>query len=223
MNKRFLSILYTLSLCVVVTACSAKTNTENNVSDSTTNSQTEIAVKESESIGDIETYRKLSDGQIIVNTNKEEKTYIQLNGVDITCSNSAPIYVQSSEKTVISLAEKSKNYIKDGSEYKFEDETSDEPNAEIFSKEDLTFIDSGSLEVSGNYDRGIVSKDDLVIENGNISVTSVGDGIRGKDSVVMTGGNVTIKSGQDGIQSNNTEDTSKGYVLIQGGKLNITS
>ena len=256
MNKRFLSILYTLSLCVVVTACSAKTNTENNVSDSTTNSQTEIAVKESESIGDIETYiklsddntvvegsgvnvenniititdagtysisGKLSDGQIIVNTNKEEKTYIQLNGVDITCSNSAPIYVQSSEKTVISLAEKSKNYIKDGSEYKFEDETSDEPNAAIFSKEDLTFIDSGSLEVSGNYDRGIVSKDDLVIENGNISVTSVGDGIRGKDSVVMTGGNVTIKSGQDGIQSNNTEDTSKGYVLIQGGKLNITS
>ena len=66
MNKRFLSILYTLSLCVVVTACSAKTNTENNVSDSTTNSQTEIAVKESESIGDIETYIKLSDDNTVV-------------------------------------------------------------------------------------------------------------------------------------------------------------
>lgn len=31
---------------------------------------------------------KLSDGQIIVNTDKEKKTYILLDGVDITCKNS---------------------------------------------------------------------------------------------------------------------------------------
>lgn len=166
---------------------------------------------------------KLSDGQVIVNTNKEEKTYIVLDGVDITCSNSAPIYVVSSEKTVISLADGSTNTIQDGSEYVFEDSSTDEPNAAIFSKEDLTFIGTGSLEVSGNYDRGIVSKDDLVIQNGNISVTSIGDGIRGKDSVVVTGGNVTINAAGDGIQSNNSEYTSKGYVSIEGGTLDITA
>ena len=35
----------------------------------------------------------LSDGQVIINTNKEEKTYILLDGAKITCSNSAAINV----------------------------------------------------------------------------------------------------------------------------------
>ena len=59
----------------------------------------------------------LSDGQVIINTNKEEKTYILLDGANITCSNSAAINVISSKKTVISLADGTKNYIRDGSEF----------------------------------------------------------------------------------------------------------
>ena len=165
----------------------------------------------------------LSDGQLIVNTNKEEKTYILLDGVNISCKNTSPIYVTSSEKTIIALAENSKNYISDGSNYAFENTSEDEPNAAIFSKEDLTFIGNGYLEVKGNYDRGIVSKDDLVIQSGDIKVTSVGDGLRGKDSVVLMDGNITIDAGGDGIQSNNSEDSTKGYVYIDKANLDITS
>ena len=254
MNKRLVSIISIFSLCVTMTGCLNKNNDSS--SNSTENSQITTTSPKSESIGEIDTYIKLSDnnttvdgegvtvenntititnagtysvsgslsdGQVIINTNKEEKTYILLDGAKITCSNSAAINVISSKKTVISLADGTKNYIKDGSEYVFEDETTDEPNAAIFSKEDLTFIGTGSLEVSGNYDRAIVSKDDLVIQDGNINVTSVGDALRGKDSVVVTGGKITINAGGDGIKSNNTEDTSKGYVSIEGGKLDITA
>lgn len=165
----------------------------------------------------------LTDGQIIVNAGDEDKVYIILNGVNITCPNSAPIYVKNSKKTVISLAANTENTIKDGENYVFEDESTDEPNAAIFSKSDLTFIGNGSLNVMANYNNGITSKDDLKIESGNISVNAVADGIRGKDSVVITNGNVTIISGEDGIKSNNDEDAEKGYVLIEGGKINITS
>ena len=163
---------------------------------------------------------KLSDGQIIVNTDKEKKTYILLDGVDITCKNSSPIQILSSEKTVFALADNSENKISDGETY---DESENNPDAAIFSKEDITFIGNGSLEVNGNYDKGIVSKDDLMIESGNISVKSVADGIKGKDSVVVRGGNLTIDAGGDGIQSYNVDEEDKGYASLENGTIKITA
>jgi len=165
----------------------------------------------------------LTDGQIIVNAGDEDKVYIILNGVNITCSNSAPIYIKNSKKTIISLADNTKNYIKDGASYVFEDKSTDEPNAAIYSKDELTFIGKGSLTVDANYKNGITSKDDLKIENGTITVNAKEDGLLGKDTVVVTNGNITINSGADGIKSTNTEDSKKGYVLIEGGKFNITA
>lgn len=165
----------------------------------------------------------LADGQIIVNAGDEDKVYIILNGVNITCSNNAPIYVKNSKKTIVSLADNTENYVKDGETYVLEDGSTDEPNAAIFSKSDLIFIGNGSLTVDAKYNNGITSKDDLKIQSGNITVNAVDDGLRGKDSVAIANGNVTIKSGKDGIVSNNDEDPEKGYVLVEGGKINITS
>lgn len=165
----------------------------------------------------------LADGQIIVNAGDEDKVYIILNGVNITCSNNAPIYVKNAKKTIVSLADNTENYVKDGETYVLEDESTDEPNATIFSKSDLIFIGNGSLTVDAKYNNGITSKDDLKIQSGNITVNAVDDGLRGKDSVAVANGNLTITSGKDGIVSSNDEDPEKGYVLVENGKINITS
>lgn len=165
----------------------------------------------------------LTDGQVIVNAGDNDKVYIILNGVNITCSNNAPIYVKNAKKAIISLADNTENSIKDGEKYTLENAASDEPNAAIFSKSDLIFIGNGSLKVDARYKNGIVSKDDLKIQSGNITVSAVADGIKGKDSAVVTNGNVMITSGEDGIKSTNDEDAKKGYVLIEDGKINITS
>ena len=143
--------------------------------------------------------------------------------MNITNSKGAAIYIKEADKAVIAMEDNTDNYLTDGKTYAFEDENKDEPNGTIFSKTDLVFIGNGSLTVNGNYDIGIVGKDDLQIENGNITVNSVGDGIRGRDSIVVTGGDIVINSGGDGMQSNNDENTEKGYVLIEGGNINITS
>lgn len=163
----------------------------------------------------------LNNGQIIVNAGDTDKVYIILNGVNIACSNSSPIYVINADKTVISLANGTENIITDTENYVFEDETTDEPNAAIFSKDDLVITGTGSLTINGNYNNGITSKDDLKIKNGNITVNSVDDGIRGKDSVEILGGTININAKGDGIRSNNTEDTTKGYVYIEDGTINI--
>lgn len=170
----------------------------------------------------------LTDGQIVVNASNEEKVYLILNGVDITCSNSSAIYVKKSDKTIISMAEGTENKIRDGKEYVFEDENSDEPYAAIYSKSDLTIMGEGTLTVNGNYKEGITGKDALQIDGGTINVTSVDDGIKGRDSLIITDGTITVNSGNDGLKSNFDEEIQdgeeeKGYVLIEGGKINITS
>ena len=253
MNKKLITMISALSLCVSVTACSKKDDT--NKSESTTNSSINIASMKSESVGEADTFiklgsktiiegegakiennkititsagtysisGKLDDGQIIVDAGKEDKVYIILNGVDIASSTSSPIYAINAKKVIVSLADGTQNNITDGEKYVFEDESTDEPNGAIFSKEDLVFIGNGKLTVNGNYNHGIVSKDKLKIQSGNILINAKKDGIKGKDCINVTDGNVTIKSNGDGMQSNNDKDETKGYVFIEGGTINITS
>lgn len=165
----------------------------------------------------------LNDGQIVVNAADSDKVVLVLDGADITCSTSAPIYVLSADKVVITLAEGTENSVTDGTAYVFENAESDEPNAAIFSKDDLTINGDGSLTVNANYNNGIVSKDDLKITGGTVTVNAVNDGIKGKDSIAVKDGVITVNAGSDGLQANNDEDTEKGYIAIEGGTLAITS
>jgi hypothetical protein len=164
----------------------------------------------------------LNDGQIRVDTADEETVVLVLNGADIACSTSAPIYVSTAEKTVITLADGTENSVTDGDSYVFED-GEDEPNAAVFSKDDLTINGNGSLAVNANYNHGIASKDDLRITGGSITVDAVNDGIKGRDSIGVKDGAIIIKAGGDGMQSNNDEDVEKGVISIDGGTFDITA
>jgi Carbohydrate-binding domain-containing protein Cthe_2159 len=172
------------------------------------------------------TYRisgTLNNGQIVVNTEDEATVTLALNDVNITNTSSAPIYVKSADKVVITLADGTQNTVTDGASYVFESTESNEPNATIFSNDDLTINGNGSLTVNGNYNNGIATDDDLKITNGVITVNTVNDGIKGKNYIAVKDGTITVNAGGDGLQSNNDEDATKGYLLIEGGTLNITS
>jgi len=171
------------------------------------------------------TYRisgTLSDGQIVVDTQAAEAVTLILDNVNVTSSTSAPIYVANAEKVIITLADGSENIVTDGTAYTGLDE-SGEPNAAIFSHDDLTINGNGILTVNANYNNGIASKDDLKITGGTITVNAVNDGIKGKDSVSIKDGIITIRAGADGIQSTNIDEADKGYIVIEGGTLNITA
>ncbi|MBI3151945.1 MAG: carbohydrate-binding domain-containing protein [Chloroflexi bacterium] len=167
----------------------------------------------------------LLDGQIVVDTQDEETVTLILNSVDITSSTSAPIFVRNADKVVLTLADGTQNFVTDGSSYIFENAETDEPNAAIFSNDDLTINGSGngSLTVNANYNNGIATKDDLKITSGVIIVHSVNDGIKGRNYIAIKDGMITVNAGGDGLQSNNDEDATKGYILIEGGTLNIIS
>ncbi len=160
----------------------------------------------------------VTDGQIIVAAGENDKVYIILNGVNISSSSSSPVYVKSCDKAVVSMAAGTNNYIKDTSAA-----AEAEPDAAIFSKDDLIITGTGSLSLESANNDGIAGNDDLKIQNGNISITAAGDGIKGKDTVVITDGNIVVNSKEDGIKATNDTDVEKGYVLITGGKLNVTA
>jgi hypothetical protein len=170
------------------------------------------------------TYRitgSLTDGQVIVNATGKGTVRLILNGVNIYCSTSSPIYVIDAKKTIIVLQAGTTNYVTDGTSYVLEEGT-DEPNAAIFSKKDLTIYGSGSLNIDANYNDAIASKDGLIIKSGTVIATSVDDGIRGKDYLVVRGGTVTVNAGGDGLKSDD-DNVTMGYVSVEDGVIHITS
>ncbi|WP_458414788.1 carbohydrate-binding domain-containing protein [Schinkia sp. CFF1] len=166
---------------------------------------------------------ELKDGQIVVDAEDKSTVRLVLNGVKIACGNSSAIYVRKAEKTTISLPKGTKNYLTDGKQYVFKDSSEDEPNAALFSKDDLAINGAGTLIVQGNYNNGIASKDDLKITGGTIQIKAVDDGIMGRDLLAVKEGIITIDAGGDGLKSSNDEDASKGIIALEDGIFTIAS
>lgn len=164
----------------------------------------------------------LTDGQIIVDAPDTDVVRLNLNGVEIYCSESAPIFVKNADKVIVTLEDNTENTLTDGRSYLFE-EGDDEPNAPLFSKDDLTIKGDGVLTVTGNYKDGIASKNDLRIKGGTITVRAVDDGLRGKDSIKVSGGDITVNAGGDGLKADNAEEQERGIVLIENGTVDITA
>ena len=153
----------------------------------------------------------LTNGQIVVNA-PEEKVVLALDGASVTCENSAALYVVKAKKVILSLVSGSENSLASTGEYiQTDDNTVD---AAIFSKDDLTIKGSGALTVSSETGHGIVSKDELKIKSGTLTVTAAKKGMAANDLVEITGGDITIASGKHGIHCDEALTVSHGTVNI---------
>ena len=161
----------------------------------------------------------LGNGQIVVNA-KDEVVKIQLNGVTVSNSVTSPLYVEKADKAIIFLADGTTNTFTDASTYT----SPDVSNACIYSKSYTAITGNGTLNVSGKYQDGIASTDELIINSGVITVTAVDDAIRGKDFLKITDGTITATSTSGhALKSNNTESTSLGYIQVDGGTITLAS
>ncbi len=153
-----------------------------------------------------------------------------LGGARITCSTSSPIYIAQAKDVVISLAAGTDNTLTDGSSYLYEVAGADEPNAALFSADDLVITGTGSLTVNGNHSNGIQSKDDLALSGATVTVAAVNDGIKGRDSITVSeatitiradaavtvnGGQIQVKTSYEGVEGNT--------ITVNSGEIRITS
>lgn len=164
---------------------------------------------------------KLSNGQVYVNT--KEKVQLVLNGAEISCSYSSPVYIEDSENAVITVCENTVNTLSDSTEYNYASAEINEPDAVIYSSDDLILNGTGTLDITANYNEGITSKNDLRISGVTLDITSVGNAIKGKDSLALRDVTANITSKADGIKSSNSELEDKGFIVIESGTYNIVS
>lgn len=168
----------------------------------------------------------LSEGQLIVDAGDEDEVTIVLNGTSITCSSGSPIYVKNASKVEIKSEENSFNEVIDNRTEATEDSSDDAGNAAIYATCDLKLVGKGALVVTGNYNNGIQSKDDLSIKNVIVKVTAVNNAVKGNNAVDIESGNIiAISAKGDGIKTSNSnisnKGNQKGIVTITGGNIDV--
>lgn len=155
----------------------------------------------------------LDDGRVVVNASGEDVT-LALENADITCSDSSPLYIYKASSVLLWLPEGSTSTLTDDGSYTYDDDWSsaeeDEPNACLYSKADLIIAGGGALTVNGNYNNGVTSKDNLLVDGVTLTVSAANNGVTGKDSCTVNSGAVTMNSVGKGLKSD-------GLLLLNGG------
>ena len=161
----------------------------------------------------------LQDGMIVVNADENDKPQLILNGVSVTSSASAALYILEADKVVVTLAADSTNTLANGGAFTAVDDNN--IDGAIFSKQDLTFNGSGSLTVTSPAGHGIVCKDDLVFTGGTYTVTAASHGMDVNDSIRLADSAMTIDAGKDGFHAENSDDETLGFVYMSSGTYTI--
>ena len=153
---------------------------------------------------------------IYVEAGDSDKVQIVLENLSIINETMPVIYVKTADKVFITSNEI--NTLKVTGIFAKED--TNNLNAVIFSKQDITFNGTGTLNLEST-SNGITGKDDVKITGGTYNIKSEAVAIRANDSIRIADGNVTLNAGTDGLHAENSSDDTKGYVFIARGTITI--
>ena len=159
-----------------------------------------------------------ANSTIKVEADKEDKVQLVLDGLSITNDDFPAIYVVSCDKCFITTSEANSSLKVTGSFISDGDTNTD---AVIYSKDDLVFNGTGTLDITSNSGNGISGKDDIKVTGGTYNIISALDAVEANDSIAVYDGNFTISSNKDGLHSENSDDDSVGYIYIKNGTFNI--
>lgn len=141
-----------------------------------------------------------------------------LNGVGITNSAGAAINIQSKSDVKVYVTPLTANRLIDSETYTYT--TGEDMKGTFFSEGNLTFSQSGTLEIRGKNKHALASDGYITISDADINIKeAAGDGINTNDEVTLNSGTLTIRSVGDGIQS----DSKEYPVSILGGDISITT
>ena len=153
---------------------------------------------------------------IYVEAGDSDKVQIVLENLSITNETMPVIYVKTVDKVFVTS--NGENSLKVTGTFAIDD--SNNLNAVIFSKQDITFNGTGTLNIESTAN-GITGKDDIKITGGTYNIKSSAVGIRANDSIRIADGIINITAGTDGLHAENSSDDSKGYVFISKGTIKI--
>ena len=149
----------------------------------------------------------------------EKRFNLLLNNLNLTNLTGPAINIQSSKKASVVLVDGTNNYLADGLNYADAYPITEDQKAAFFSEGQMVFSGNGNLYIhgTGTDKHALCSDDYLEVNTGNITISSAKkDGIHVKEGVIINGGNLNITSSGDGI------DGDVSYISITGGNISIT-
>ena len=166
-------------------------------------------------------------GQILVQAADSDKVELDLNGVTIVYGDNSPVLALSGDKLEVKAVKDTENYIVDTRALKTVD-SEEQGEGALSSDIDLKLTGKGKLTVSGSYNNGVHTSDDLSIKSQTLTVSAPNNAFKGKDSIeVLSGEIIAISSDGNGFKTDNTDVSSKGNqrgnITITGGNVNVYS
>ena len=154
------------------------------------------------------------------------KAVFILNGLQLTCADSAAVNIQCGKLITMVLAEGTVNELTDGLT-SVADDGSDSHKAPLVINGHSEWEGSGNLTLNGNVKHGLFADEYVLLNNGlgNITVaTAVGDGFHVNEYFLMQGGTVNITATGDGIDvgaKSSGDAEENGQLIIEGGTLSV--
>lgn len=159
----------------------------------------------------------LSNGQIVINADDNDKIQLVLDSVNINCDTSASIYCKNAKKLFVTTINDSS--LSNKKDYENDDE---KINGVIYSKSNLTLNGSKKLAINAVYGNAIVCNDDLAITSGEYNLISAKHTIKANDSVRIANAKLNLNATKDAIHCENDE-VEKGFVYIESGEITINA
>ena len=159
-----------------------------------------------------------SNFTVKVEADKQAKIQLVLDGLNVTNTDFPVIYVISADKCFITTTSTSNSLSVTGT-FKADGDTN--TDAVIYSKDDIVFNGTGSLDIVSSKGNGISGKDDIKFTGGTYNIQSEKDSIEANDSILIYDGTFNITSAKDGLHSENSDDDSVGYIYIQNGTFTV--
>ncbi len=163
----------------------------------------------------------LTNGQIRVNAADSDKLHLILQGVNIHSVGSAALYLLNADKVFITIASDTINMLTSTGTY-LADENAN-VDAALYSKKDVSINGDGALHISSESGHGVAVKADLVMMDGDYTVSGAKHALSAKNSIRIKSGTYVLNAGTDGLHAENADNAEKGFIYISGGTFTITS
>ena len=156
---------------------------------------------------------------IYVEAGDEDKVQLVLDGAEITNETIPCIYVKSADKVFVTTTEEESSLKVTGS---FTADGDTNPDAVIFSKDDLVINGQGTLNITST-DNAVACKDEIKVTGGTMNIECTGDALEAHDAINIADGTINITSCNDGLHAEDSDDNTIGSIYIGGGNLTINA
>ena len=159
-----------------------------------------------------------TDGQIVVNA-PASIVQLTLTDVTLTCTTSAPIYVEDADKVIVFIPAGTQTELKDTNR------NGEKPRGVLHSKDDMNILGYGTLKIIGNNYSAIRCGADLSIEETTLIANTRDHAISADGEMELNAKITVVATYGDGIRTEyvNSAKEKKGNLIITGGTYDITS